>query len=502
MAAHKIASMSASPLYFPEGSQAATPRDGADAPLSELVTASRQRDALFRLSEQLHRASTTDALYAASLEAIEAAIGCDRASILLFDDAGVMQFVAWHQLSDAYRAAVTGHSPWQRGDVNAMPIPIEDVTLAELDPALKSVITREGIRAAAFFPLVSDAGVIGKFMAYFREPRSLSREDLNVASIIARQLVFAIQRQRATAQLAAELEAARQLQELSVEIAHEVDVTRLYEKIMDAARTIMRSDFASMQEYHAQRGPSGEMKLLTFRGFDPDTARFWQWVGANSACSCGLAYRALQRVVVPDVEKCAPMNGTADLQNYKSAGIRSVQSTPLLSRTGQLVGMLSTHWATPHEPSERDLRLIDVLARLAADLIERKTQHEDLRRREERARTLTLLLTDVPWQARSDGAFESLQHAWENYTGQTWEAHAGHGWFDAIHADDRDATRTAWAAACFESRPFEHCARIWNAPRGQYRHCRIRATPIRAEDGTLREWVGACTDIDPQRAVR
>jgi len=60
------------------------------------------------------------------------------------------------------------------------------------------------------------------------------------------------------------------------------------------------------------------------------------------------------------------------------------------------------------------------------------------------------LLTDVPWQARSGGAFEQLQPAWENYTGQTWEAHAGHGWFEAIHADDRDATRAAWAAACFE----------------------------------------------------
>jgi PAS domain S-box-containing protein len=143
-----------------------------------------------------------------------------------------------------------------------------------------------------------------------------------------------------------------------------------------------------------------------------------------------------------------------------------------------------------------------VLARLAADLVERKTHDEDLRRREERSRTLTLLLTDVPWQARNDGAFEVLQHAWENYTGQTWDAHAGHGWFDAIHADDRDAMRTAWAAACFESRPFEHCARVWNTLRGQYRHCRIRATPIRHEDGSVREWVGACTDIDPQRAVR
>jgi PAS domain S-box-containing protein len=496
MHGHTLAPMSASPAPI------AALRNPDNAPLSELVTANRQRDALFRLSEQLHRAATAPAIYAASLDAIEAALGCDRSSILLFDDAGVMQFVAWNQLSESYRAAVSGHSPWARGDMQAAPIHVEDVAQADLDSALKATIAREGIRAAAFIPLVSDSGVTGKFMAYFREPRILSREDLTVASIIARQLMFAIQRQRATAQLAEELEAARQLQELSVEIAHEADVAGLYEKLMDTAKAIMRADFGSMQEYHPERGPAGEMKLLTFRGFDPASAKFWQWVGANSACSCGVAYRTLQRVVVPDVETCSFMAGTADLQNSRAVGIRAVQSTPLLSRSGKLVGMISTHWAVPHEPSERDLRFIDVLARLAADLVERKTNDEDLRRREERSRTLTLLLTDVPWQARSDGAFEVLQHAWENYTGQTWEAHAGHGWFDAIHADDRDATRTAWAAACFESRPFEHCARIWNTQSGQYRHCRIRATPIRHEDGSVREWVGACTDIDSQRAVR
>jgi len=472
------------------------------APLSELVTASRQRDALYRLSEQLHRATTAAAVYDAALEAIEAALGCDRSSILLFDAAGAMQFVSWHGLSADYRAAVAGHSPWAQDDVDAVAIPIGDIALADFDGALKSTIAREGIRAAAFFPLVSETGLLGKFMAYFREPRIFSREDLNVASIISRQLVIAIERLRAAARIVDELEATRRLQELSVEIAHEVDIAGLYEKLIDAAQSIMRSDFASMQEYHPDRGESGELKLLTFRGFDAGAAQFWRWVGVNSACQCGVAFRTLARVVVADVETCAFMAGTADLAAFRAAGIRAAQSTPLLSRDGKLVGMLSTHWASAHQPSEQDLRLFDVLARLAADLIERQKREADLRRNEERARTLTQLLTDVPWQARSDGAFECLQHAWENYTGQTWEAHAGHGWFDAIHADDRDATRSAWAAACFESRPYEHCARIWNAPRGQYRHCRIRATPIRNEDGSVREWVGACTDIDSQRAIR
>src|SRR5262249_32986006 len=41
------------------------------------------------------------------------------------------------------------------------------------------------------------------------------------------------------------------------------------------------------------------------------------------------------------------------------------------SRSGQLLGMISTHWREPHQPLELALWRLDVLARQAADLIER-----------------------------------------------------------------------------------------------------------------------------------
>ena len=309
---------------------------------------------------------------------------------------------------------------------------------SNLDEALKATVLGEGIGAVAFIPLVSDGALIGKFMAYFREPYAFTKDDVAVSLVIARQLAFAIQRHRTSAQLAEELNATRLLQALSIELAHEVDVEALYEKILDTAKTIMRSDFASMQQYYPHLGERGELKLLGFRGFNPEAAKFWTWVRADSSCTCGLALVARQRVIAQDVEKFPSLAGTSDLACYLDTGIHAVQSTPLLSRRGELVGMISTHWKEVHEPSDRDLRLLDILARLAADLIERKTEDEELRRREERLRTLTQLLTDIPWQARGDGAFAQLQPAWENYTGQTWDAHAGHGWLDAFHPDDRD----------------------------------------------------------------
>ena len=143
----------------------------------------------------------------------------------------------------------------------------------------------------------------------------------------------------------------------------------LQEKILDAAVAIMRSDFASMQMFYPERG---ELRLLGYRGFNPTAAAFWEWVRPGSGSTCGAALATGARSIVPDIELSDFMAGSEDLETYRQTGIRAVQSTPLVSRAGRLLGMISTHWRNPHQPSERDLHHLDVLARQAADLIERK----------------------------------------------------------------------------------------------------------------------------------
>lgn len=179
--------------------------------------------------------------------------------------------------------------------------------------------------------------------------------------------------------LTAELVDTKLLQDVSTTLISEEDSGTLYEMIIDAARRIMRSEFASMQMLYPERGKGGELKLLAFRGFSPEAAKFWGWVGVDSAgTTCGMALRTRQRVIVSDVEECDSMQGTGDMAMFRQTGIRSCQTTPLVSRSGRLLGMISTQWSYPHEPSERDLRLWDILTRQAADLIERRQAEEQL----------------------------------------------------------------------------------------------------------------------------
>ena len=188
--------------------------------------------------------------------------------------------------------------------------------------------------------------------------------------------------------LLAELDAARQLQEVSTQLLQERGSEALYQKILDAAASTTRSDFASMQMFHPERGEKGELQLLAFRGFDPEAAKFWEWVRADSGCTCGMAMRTGTRAIAANVETCDFMAGTDDRTAYLRASIYAAQSTPLISRSGRLLGMISTHWRKPHTPSESDLLRLDVLARLAADLIERSQAEAALQQSEARFRTM------------------------------------------------------------------------------------------------------------------
>jgi PAS domain S-box-containing protein len=153
--------------------------------------------AIFDFTERLLRADCLQDIYDAGLDAILTALNCSRASILLFDNAGVMRFVAWHGLSDPYRQAVEGHSPWQPDDVAALPIWIDNVEAADLPLALKATVRAEGIAAVGFIPLLGEGRVIGKFMAYRDEPRPFTEQEAELAVTIARQLGFGLERESA-----------------------------------------------------------------------------------------------------------------------------------------------------------------------------------------------------------------------------------------------------------------------------------------------------------------
>lgn len=150
-------------------------------------------ETLLNLSNTILRTESTEEIYQQALNTILRSLNVNRASVLLIDPDGVMRFKAWAGLSENYRKAVEGHSPWKPDEKNPQPILISDVKEDKtLDENLKKTILNEGIQALAFIPLVFRDRLIGKFMIYYDTPHEFKQEEINLAITCAIQISLAV----------------------------------------------------------------------------------------------------------------------------------------------------------------------------------------------------------------------------------------------------------------------------------------------------------------------
>ena len=189
-------------------------------------------------------------------------------------------------------------------------------------------------------------------------------------------------------QLEAELSSLNRLHELSTRLLSAADLQAALKEILEAAIALCVADMGHIQLYDPTR------KILTIaahHGFEQDFLDHFSTEDADGDTACGRALWALKRVVIEDIqadERYAIHRAVAE-----KAGFRAVQSTPLCSRDGKPLGMLTTQFRAPHAPAERELRMLDLCGRQAADFIERLRITERLqdadRRKDEFIATLS-----------------------------------------------------------------------------------------------------------------
>jgi PAS domain S-box-containing protein len=148
------------------------------------------------LTKAISKSRSVEEIYSAALDALASGLGVDRASILLFDPDGVMRFKAYRGLSDGYRRAVEGHTPWRPDSPDPQPIWVSDVAADASLAAYLPILVAERIAALAFIPLISLDRVIGKFMLYYASPADPTADALQLAGVIAAQVAFAVERTR------------------------------------------------------------------------------------------------------------------------------------------------------------------------------------------------------------------------------------------------------------------------------------------------------------------
>jgi len=142
---------------------------------------------------------------------------------------------------------------------------------------------------------------------------------------------------------------------------------RALERSLDAALSVTSAAGANIQSLH----PDGQrLQLIAHRGLSPTFVRFFEFVEGEDT-ACGVALREHRPVMVPDIASSPIYAGTEGLAVLLDAGIRSVKSTPLIGRTGRVLGVMSVHYHEPRPYLDCELVRFQALAYSVGDLIER-----------------------------------------------------------------------------------------------------------------------------------
>jgi signal transduction histidine kinase len=270
------------------------------------------------------------------------------------------------------------------------------------------------LRSFMAVPLISNDQIIG-MLAVGNRDGGYHPDDLKILKYLAGAVVQALIHKRTELALAAELAKSKRLQEISARLIPEGNVDALLADILRAAIDFMDADMGSIQLYDAAEN---ELRIIVHEGFEPSYVKSFESIKPGDQCACAAAMEINQRIVVPDVEASEFFADRPSLAIQLRAGVRAMQSTPLISRSGRILGILSTHWRRPHEPGLRELRLLDMLARQAADAIERQqTQiallksHDRLEERVvERTVELEIRARQLQWLALELARAEEREH--------------------------------------------------------------------------------------------
>lgn len=190
-------------------------------------------------------------------------------------------------------------------------------------------------------------------------------------------------------ELAAELAAMNQLHELSTRLLGTTELRPFLEEVLDATIALQNADLGCVQLYNPR---NQTLEIVAHRGLRPESLDILRSVHDDGSI-CGRALLRRERVIVEDV--LSDPGFEPDRTMAISAGYRAVQSTPLFGRSGEPLGIISTYFLQSHGPSQRELRLTDLYARQAADMIERQRVEESLRHAQARTESVLTSVGDV-----------------------------------------------------------------------------------------------------------
>ena len=236
--------------------------------------------------------------------------------------------------------------------------------------------------------------------------------------------------------LADELGLMTRLHALVARLVPGADPQSTLHEVLCAVMAITDADMGHVEVWSA----NGRLEVTSQVGFEPELLAELNAANETEDSATRRAIRGRERVVLSDVLS----EGTDPRLRVlaERAGYRGVQTTPLVTRGGKVLGVISTHYSSPFHPSDSDRRLLDLYIRPAVDWLERARSLASLRQSEARFRAMFEVTGVAAFQLDAHtGVLMEVNETFAHMLGSTPAALIGRASWEVTHPDDRQRAR-------------------------------------------------------------
>lgn len=313
-------------------------------------------ESLNQLSRVITSSLDLEIVLAQSCQAVQEVEEGAGSAVYLWDERREQATLAYaNQLSDEFLVGTRGHFLFSSPDGENNPVDrvrfVEDIDSLSLPEDVLNIYRKEGIRAAAFIPLVTVEGPVGYLQVYYHQVRSLDRDRMNLLMNFASQSAMAVSNARLYARtdeaLTHRVQQLSLLEQISRELSAELDLSRLFTLILQSALRLTRADMGAVLLLDPC---TKELQIKVFQGYTgpfPDKPHLVGIVGR--------VLRTKQAQNIPDVRQ--------DEDYYDLTGGKTISqlSVPML-HDQRLLGIINLESDHPDAFSESDLTFITQLA--------------------------------------------------------------------------------------------------------------------------------------------
>jgi PAS domain S-box-containing protein len=184
-------------------------------------------------------------------------------------------------------------------------------------------------------------------------------------------------------ELTDQLEDATKLLQLSGRLSVSLDLQSVLDEVLASVVALQGADTGVLRLHEPE---TDELVVAASLGVGEEYLEILGRVPARAGV-WGRAFAEGRPFISEDVETDPAFEGFR--QAARAGGYRAVYTSPLITRRGEIIGTLATHFREPRKPSDRELRLIELYALEASDVIDNARLYREAKLTQERLEFLS-----------------------------------------------------------------------------------------------------------------